>query len=85
MSILVKQLVCYKEIAGAIRGQVGPLLRNLQLVDIYKGKQIPEGFMSLTIFLEYGAKERTLTDTEVSEAQDKVIQKLTSDFNIQIR
>ena len=85
LSLIVRQSVRYGDLVEAIKGQAGSYLRNLLLTDVYQGKQIPEGFMGMTISLEYGLDERTLTDEAVGQVQDKIIQKLTSDFEVKIR
>ena len=85
ISIIVKQSVRYGDMAEVIKGQSGAFLKDLRLVDVYKGKQIPEGFMGMTLSLEYGLDERTLTDAEVAQMQDKIVNKLITDFEIKIR
>jgi len=85
LSLNVKQSVRYGDLVRAIKNQAGLYLRNLQLRDIYKGKQIPEGFVGMTIALEYGLDDRTLRDEEIVQMQEKIIQRLTSDFEVKIR
>lgn len=47
-------------------------LRDVDLFDYYEGDQVPEGMKSLAFRLIYQSDERTLTDSEVNEAQEKV-------------
>jgi len=85
ISIIVKQSVRYSDIVVVIKEIAKDLLRNLKLVDIYKGKQIPEGSKSMTLSLEYGLDDRTLTDIEIAEIQNKIITALTEKLEVKIR
>jgi len=46
---------------------------NVRLFDIYKGKQIPDGKKSMAINLEFNGTTRTLTDKEVEEVIDRIL------------
>lgn len=52
------------------------LIRDISFVDEYKGKQIPAGKKSITIRLEIGSGEKTLTSNEIEKCADGVIKHL---------
>ncbi len=54
----------------------GKLLEKVELFDIYKGKGIPEGKKSLTYALSFRSEEKTLSDEEVSELINDIIDAL---------
>ncbi|WP_153733529.1 phenylalanine--tRNA ligase subunit beta [Sporosarcina obsidiansis] len=63
----------------------GKLLKNVQLFDLYEGKNVEEGKKSLAFSLTYFDPERTLTDEEVVKAHNKVLDALTVQANAQLR
>jgi phenylalanyl-tRNA synthetase beta chain len=46
----------------------------VELFDVFRGKNVPEGHKSLAYAFTYRHAERTLTDAEVNTAHDKLIE-----------
>lgn len=63
----------------------GKLLKQVQLFDLYEGKNVEEGTKSLAFSLKYFDPERTLTDEDVVTAHSKVLDALTVQANAQLR
>ena len=63
----------------------GKLLKNIQLFDLYQGKNVEEGTKSVAFSLTYFDPERTLTDEEVVNVHGKVLDALTVQANAQLR
>jgi len=63
----------------------GQLLRDVNVVDYYKGQQIPSGYRGLTISCFYCSDERTLTETEISPAHNLACGLLTELFGAKMR
>lgn len=59
----------------------GELVKNIKLVDLYKGNKIGENKKSLTFKLIYQHKERTLSDEEVNEENSRIAKFLIEHFN----
>lgn len=76
ISLLVKEEVTNEEITKIIKGQGGHLLKRLELFDVYRGKQIPEGFKSLAYSLIYQNENRTLSSEEVEIIQENIKKEL---------
>jgi phenylalanyl-tRNA synthetase beta chain len=72
-------------IIGTIRESAGELLKNTQLVDMYRGGQIPDGKQSLTYRLEYQNISRTLEDKEVQDAHSRVVSALQEKLGAALR
>ena len=49
------------------------LNESYELFDVYEGAQIQEGYKSLAYKIVFRAKDRTLTDEEVTNAMNKII------------
>ena len=56
-----------------IRKKGGALVESYELFDVYEGAQIQEGYKSLAYKIVFRAKDRTLTDEEVTNAMNKII------------
>lgn len=81
IAILVAKDISAGNIEHAIRQEAGPLLTELVLFDIYEGKGIDPTQKSMALSLTLQHMERTLTDTEVNEVFDNVVNMLKREFN----
>ncbi len=85
VSFVLKEDISIKEILDSIKEKGGQLLRDVIIVDYYKGQQIPSGYRGLTISCFYCSDERTLTETEISPAHNLVCGLLTERFGAKMR
>ncbi len=85
LSFLIKTGVSYTEIKLGIQKVAGSAMLNLDLIDEYKGKQVPEGFRSLTFRFVFNDAEKTLTDDKVDTLIEKIVNELSHRWNIQVR
>jgi phenylalanyl-tRNA synthetase beta chain len=76
ISLLTDVSVASRDIVYQIKSLGGELLKNVQVFDLYTGKNIPEGKKSLAFSLQYRSDERTLTDGEVDKIHSKIIDAL---------
>jgi phenylalanyl-tRNA synthetase beta chain len=85
ISLLSKDDILAEDILKVVRQAAGPLLKEVKIADFYRGKQVPQGFKSLTISCLYRADDRTLTDLEVNLLHEPVLTALKEKFSAQIR
>jgi len=85
LSIVIDETIKANDITKAIRSSGGTLIKGLMLYDHYKGKQIPNGFKSLTFSIEYQADDRTLSHDDVELTHDRIISVLQNKFNAKLR
>ncbi|NPA49470.1 MAG: phenylalanine--tRNA ligase subunit beta, partial [Thermodesulfobacteria bacterium] len=85
LAILVDDEIPAGEILAFARGLDLPYLEDVSIIDVYRGKGIPEGKKSLTLRFLYRAPERTLRDEEVNEIQAKAAEEILSRFKAQAR
>jgi phenylalanyl-tRNA synthetase beta chain len=62
-----------------------PLVKDVEIFDVYRGKGIDEGKRSLAFRITYQVSNRTLTDKEVDEAKKVLETRISSKFQAQIR
>ena len=87
ISMLFGTDTAWSDIHNAIMGQkkASPLLKNASFVDEYRGKQIPAGKKSVTIRLNIGSAEKTLTSREIEKAAEQVMKKLGNTMGAELR
>ncbi|MFH1080993.1 MAG: phenylalanine--tRNA ligase subunit beta [Pseudomonadota bacterium] len=61
------------------------LLEKVCIFDVYDGKSIPEGMISLGLRFSYRANDRTLTDQEVGRAHKAIVQRIVEKSGATIR
>ena len=62
-----------KELEGYIKKAGGSLLTNIEVFDVYEGKGIEENKKSLAYSLTFEKADRTLTDEEINNTMEKII------------
>jgi phenylalanyl-tRNA synthetase beta chain len=76
IALLVEDTILVQEINETIRKAGGNLVEKVNLFDIYKGKQIPEGKKSIAYAIAYRDENKTLTDNEVNKVHEKILRSL---------
>ena len=84
ISMVVPKNVTAGEIVAMIRQRGGKDLESVTLFDLYEGKQVKAGHKSMAYTLSFRAKDRTLTENEVSSAMKKILHGLSS-LDIELR
>jgi phenylalanyl-tRNA synthetase beta chain len=62
-----------------------PLVAGVRVFDEYTGEQVPEGKKSLAFAVSYQAPDRTLTDSDVAKARDKIVGRLRAKCGAELR
>ncbi|MBD3379034.1 MAG: phenylalanine--tRNA ligase subunit beta [Candidatus Omnitrophica bacterium] len=73
------------EIKKVISATGEDLIRDVRLVDIYEGDQVPEGKKSLTYSITYGLDTRTLREEEIEAVHGKIKEALQKDLGVSFR
>lgn len=85
IAMLVEDGINAEAIVECIRGNRIAEMEGVEIFDLYKGANIPEGQKSIAVRVRYRSGERTLTDEEVSRLHQKVVESLVKKINIAIR
>lgn len=85
IALVVDRNTSAANLQAIIKQAGGKLLKHVQLFDLYEGKNVEEGKKSLAFSLTYFDPERTLTDEEVVNTHNKVLDALTVQANAQLR
>ncbi len=66
------------DLRRAIAASGGDLVVGIELFDVYRGEGVPPGSRSLTHRLRLQAADRTLTDAEVGEVRQRIVEGVTA-------
>ncbi|HEX5239864.1 MAG TPA: phenylalanine--tRNA ligase subunit beta, partial [Candidatus Limnocylindrales bacterium] len=72
-------------VLATIRSAAGPLLADVRLFDVYRGRPLAEGERSLAVRLRFAAPDRTLTESEVEAAIGSVVAALEREHGARLR
>ncbi|MEA2088017.1 MAG: phenylalanine--tRNA ligase subunit beta [Candidatus Caldatribacteriota bacterium] len=85
LALVVKEEILSDDIVKTIKSIDEKLIKKITLFDIFKGKQIGDGYKSLAYSVVFQAEDRTLTDQEVEKTYKKIREKLIVKFGAKIR
>ena len=80
LALLVDKNVTYSELYEAVMKEKSPILKSVNLFDVYEGKNLPEGKKSYALSFELLNEEKTLEDKEITEVMDKIIKIFETKF-----
>ena len=83
MALVVDTGVNHKSIVDIISSF--SLVKQVDLFDVYSGDQVPPGKKSLAYRIIYQSPTHTLTDEEVNEVQQKILDSLTGELGAALR
>lgn len=85
ISIILDRHIASSEVMGIIRETGKRLVKEISLIDCYKGKQIPTGKRGLLYRIEYNSREQTLEDAEVDKLHAEVKSALSAKLPVSFR
>ena len=85
IALLVDEEMEVGKIEDVIREKGKSILESVRLFDVYRGKQVEEGKKSVAFTLVYRDKNKTLTDEEVADVHESVLETLKERLNAVLR
>jgi phenylalanyl-tRNA synthetase beta chain len=85
VAMLVAEPVTHDAVLAAVKQAKPANLEGVQLFDVFRGKNVPEGQKSVAYAFTYRHAERTLTDVEVNAAHEKVVAQLRQALGATVR
>lgn len=85
LAVLLSRDEPARGVLDAIRGTAGPHLVAAEIFDRYEGTGVPEGRVSVAFRLVFQRPDRTLLDTEVARATERVVRMLADRFGGELR
>jgi phenylalanyl-tRNA synthetase beta chain len=78
LAVVVPTELSAEKVRAVILEVGQPLVDAARVFDVYEGKQVGEGKKNLAFALRYRSPDRTLTDTEVTEAHQKIVAEVSN-------
>lgn len=85
LAILVPQNVLVEQLLNKINTAGKALVRDVDLFDIYEGRELPDGKKNLAFHIIFQAKNRTLTAVEIDNLMLKIIKALEKEPSWEVR
>lgn len=85
LGVIVPEDVSAKDMMDTLRESGKDWLQEVRLFDLYKGKQIENGFKSMAFSLTWQAKDKTLTDDEVNALHQEIEKSLHDKYKADLR
>jgi phenylalanyl-tRNA synthetase beta chain len=83
--MLVPEATTHEAVLNAARSAKPQNLERVELFDVFRGKNVPEGSKSMAYAFTYRSADRTLTDGEVNAAHEKLVEQFKSNLGAIIR
>ena len=85
LAVVVDQKVTAQTLLDAVKEAAGEFLTDLKIFDVYVGEGIDSHRKSVALGLTFQALSRTLTDDDIKQATDAVVNALVHTFNAELR
>jgi phenylalanyl-tRNA synthetase beta chain len=85
IAVIVDEGVPAEALSNVVRERAGALLKDLNVLSVYRGQQIEKGKKSIALGLNLQDTSRTLTDSEADTVVAQIIESLNRQLNATIR
>ena len=85
LAFVVNKETTSEEIVGVIKKSGGRLLTNIDVFDVYVGENVEPGKKSIAYSLKFEDPSRTLTEDEVMQVFNKIINDVTTKLDAKLR
>jgi phenylalanyl-tRNA synthetase beta chain len=85
VAMLVPEATTHENVLQTVKHAKPANLETVELFDVFRGKNIPEGRKSLAYAFTYRGADKTLTDAEVNAAHEKVVGALKAQLQAELR
>ncbi|MGV3753929.1 MAG: phenylalanine--tRNA ligase subunit beta, partial [Verrucomicrobiota bacterium] len=85
VAMLVPEATTHDAVLTVVRQAKPANLESVELFDIFRGKNVPEGQKSVAYAFTYRGADKTLTDADVNNAHEGLLKQLTTKLNAVMR
>ncbi len=85
IALVVDEYMEVATIEKTIREAATDMLKKVEMFDVYRGKQVGDNLKSVAFNLIYRDDTKTLTDEEVNEVHEKILEELEKKLNAKLR
>jgi phenylalanyl-tRNA synthetase beta chain len=85
LALIVDEVITASEIINCVKKSTGPVLQDVIIFDVYRGKGIEEGKKSMALSLVIQNDTQTLTDSEIDAIVSRLLLLLANEKNAKLR
>jgi phenylalanyl-tRNA synthetase beta chain len=85
VAMLVPEATTHEAVLRTVKQAKPANLEGVELFDVFRGKNVPEGQKSMAYAFIYRSPEKTLTDSEVNTAQAAIVEAFKSQLKAVVR
>jgi len=85
LAMLVAEATTHEAVLLAVKQAKPANLESVDLFDVFRGKNIPDGQKSLAYAFTYRSPEKTLTDADVNAAHEKMVEAFKAQLGATVR
>ncbi len=85
VAMLLSEEVPHERVLAVVKQAKAPNLESVELFDIFRGTNVPGGQKSAAYAFTYRNTERTLTETEVNGAHERLVEQLKAELGAIVR
>ncbi len=85
LALLIDKSVSFDALRTFAYQQEKKLLKEVNLFDVYDGKNLPEGKVSYALSFVFQDNSKTLTDIQIDSVMEKLIQNFSKNFGAELR
>ena len=85
LALLIDKNTSYADLYQSVKKNNFPFIKNINLFDVYEGKNLPAGKKSYALSFELLNEEKTLEEKEISEVMNRLISLFKKEFNAELR
>lgn len=69
----ISELISYSEVEESVEAaEIGDILEEMRLTDVYRGDPLPDGVKSLTLSFTFRSVDKTLTEMEINSSMEAI-------------
>jgi len=84
-AILVSEATTHDAVLQVVKQAKPANLESVELFDVFRGKNVPDGQKSLAYAFTYRSAEKTLTDAEVNASHGKIVEAFKAQLQATVR
>jgi len=85
LALLLDKNVTYAELYKSAKKNPSKYLKNINLFDVYEGKNLPEGKKSYALSFELLNENKTLEEKDITEVMNSLIKNFQKEFSAELR
>lgn len=85
LAIIIRNAVKAEDVIAFVNENASGLMESCRIFDVYQGKPIPDGSKSLGLRFVYRSQERTLSEEDVAEDHENMVNRLLEKFKAVLR